>query len=90
MIVKDVIDSMHNPPGSHVHVVIKPIGTTRKYFDSDTNLRSLMDKEVENAEVRNWFVCGMRRDKCTVVIIVDRNEDYEASLDQRWKELTAR
>ena len=90
MIVKDVIDSMHNPPGSHVKVVVKPIGTTRKYFDSDTNLRSLMDKQVENAEVRNWFVCGMRRDKCTVVIIVDRNEEYEESLDQRWKELTAR
>lgn len=87
MIVKDVIDSMHNPPGSHVHVVVKPKGTTRKYFDSDTNLRSLMDKEVENAEVRNWFVCGMRRDKCDVVLIVDRNKEYEDRLDSEWRRL---
>ena len=90
MTVKDIIDSMREFPGNEVLVVVKPAGTKREYYNSNTNLRYLMDKEVENAEVRSWFVCGMRRDKCTVVIIVDRNEEYEASLDERWKELTAR
>lgn len=85
MTVKDILDSMREFPGGHIHVVVKPAGTERKYYDSNTHLRSLMDKEVENAEVRSWFVCGMRRDKCDVVLIVDRNKEYEDRLDIEWR-----
>ena len=84
MKIKDIINARHGVIGTEVKIVVKPMGTKVEYYNSEisNHLRS----EVAEMEVEEWFVCGARKNKCDFVIIVERNEEYEAEIKKAWED----
>ena len=83
MKVKDMLKTQKSFTDSEVNIVVKPLGTERQYYNSGNILRN----EVAEMEVKEWFICGARKNKCDFVIIVERDENYETSRKKTWEDL---
>lgn len=88
MKVKDIIDT-HLDFGfadTKVNFVVRPKGVAKDYFNSNSQYWR-NNLEITEMEVEKWMVCNARGNKCTIVIIVKRDEEYEAKKEKAWKEL---
>ncbi len=86
MKVKDIID-MHMDfsfADTKIKFVVKPKGTSKEYFNSDSQYW-INNPEIKEMEVERWMICDARGNKCTFVIIVKRDEEYEAEKEKAWK-----
>ena len=89
MKVKDIINSHIDfslVKDTKVNFIVKPSGTGKQYYNSETHLWR-NKPEVAEMEVEKWMICNARKNKCQFVIIVKRNEEYEAKQEKAWKEL---
>lgn len=90
MKVKDIIgihtDFGFAKGGTKVDFIVKPKGTSRKYFhEAPYWLRNY--PEVAEMEVKSWMICNARGNKCEFIIIVERDEKYEENKKKRFEEL---
>ena len=85
MKVKDIIGVKHDILDTKVKTVVKPIGTEREYYNSERN--NHLRNEVAEMEVKEWFICGARKNKCDFIIIVERDENYETEIKKAWEAL---
>lgn len=79
MKVKDIINARHDLPSIEVETVIKPKGTKREYYNDD---RNHLENEVAEMEVKEWFIIPSKKNKCTFLIIVEQNKEYEEKKDR--------
>ena len=87
MKVKDIIDAQIYFGDNAVKFVVKPQGTKTQYYNSETkNLQN----EVAEMKVDRWFICGAKKNYCEFVIIVERNEEYEAKRKKAWEDLISK
>lgn len=89
MKVKDIINSQIDfsyAGDTKVTFIVKPSGTNNHYFHSETNFLS-NNPEIAEMEVERWMICNARGNKCTFIIIVKRDEEYEVKKEKAWKEL---
>lgn len=92
MKVKDIINSQIDfsfANDTKVNFIVKPKGTNKKYFNSETNFLA-NNPEVAEMEVQKWFICNARKNKCEFIIIVERDEEYEAKKEKAWQELLSK
>lgn len=88
MKVKDIIDT-HLDFGfadTKVNFIVKPSGTSKEYFNSNSQYWR-NNPEITEMEVERWMVCNARGNKCKIVIIVKRDQEYEAKKEKAWKDL---
>jgi hypothetical protein len=83
MKVKDIIYTRHDM-FTKVKTTVKPTGTEIKYYDSETS--NHLRNEIAEMEVKEWFICGAKKNECHFVIIVERNEKYEADRKKAWED----
>ena len=89
MKVKDIISSQMDfsfAKDTKVNFIVKPKGTIKKYFCEEPFwLRNY--PEVAEMEVKNWMICNARGNKCEFIILVERDEEYEAKKEKQWEDL---
>lgn len=89
MKVKDIINSQMDfsfAKDTKVNFIVKPKGTGEQYYNSETHLWK-NKPEVAEMEIINWMICNARKNQCQFVIIVERNEEYEAKKKKAWNDL---
>lgn len=92
MKVKDIINSQIDfsfAKDTKVNFTVKPNGTNKKYFCEEPFwLRNY--PEVADMEVKNWMICNARGNKCEFIILVERDEEYEAKRERAWEDLISK
>lgn len=87
MKVKDIINNQIDfsyANDTKVNFIVKPMGTSKEYFHEEPYwLRNY--PEVAEMEVEKWMICDARGNKCKFIIIVKRDEEYEAKKEKAWK-----
>lgn len=87
MKVKDIIQSHTNFVGTTIKFIVKPSGTRKQYYNSMDNF---LNKQVAEMEVNTWFICGIKKNYCELIIVVERNAEYEKEERERWERLTSK
>ncbi len=90
MKVKEILDAQIEFTDAKVNVVVKPKGTKKEYYNSEVHLKCNLRNEVAEMEVKSWFVCNAKKNQCNLIIIVERDESYEADRENVWKDLIAK
>lgn len=92
MKVKDIIDSQKDfscVHGTKVKFIVKAQGTGKHYYNSETHLWR-NKPEVAKMEVNEWFIGATKKNYCEFIIIVERDEEYEARKAKAWEDLISR
>lgn len=88
MKVKDIINAKHDMVGIEIKTVVKPMGTSKNYYDSENS--NHLNNEIAEMEVKFFSLFPTKKNKCDFVIIVERNEKYEADREKAWKDLLSK
>lgn len=91
MKVKDIIDAHmdFSFADTKINFIVRPKGANKDYFNSNSQYWR-NNPEITEMEVERWMICDARGNKCKFVIIVERNEEYEAKREKAWKDLISR